>query len=48
VDVRKVIALARASALPEAQAKFDAATIGPRIDPSLESDAAADGAAEEE
>lgn len=37
LDVRKVIALARASALPEAQAKFDAATIGPRIDPTLAS-----------
>jgi hypothetical protein len=29
VDVKKVIALARASALPEAQKKFDEATIGP-------------------
>ncbi len=29
IDVEKVIALARASALPAAQAKFDAATIGP-------------------
>ena len=37
VDVRKVIALARAAALPEVQAKFDAETIGPRIDPALES-----------
>ena len=37
LDVRKVIALARASALPEAQAKFDAATIGPRVDPTLAS-----------
>lgn len=36
VDVRKVIALARASALPEAQKKFDEATIGPRIDPAVE------------
>jgi len=36
VDLRKVIALARASALPEVQAKFDEETIGPRIDPALE------------
>jgi len=36
VDVRKVIALARASALPEIQAKYDEETIGPRIDPALE------------
>ena len=36
VDVRKVIALARASALPEVQAKFDEEAIGPRIDPALE------------
>jgi hypothetical protein len=35
VDVRKVVALARASALPEAQKKFDEATLGPAIDPSL-------------
>jgi len=35
VDVEKVIALARKSALPDAQAKFDAATIGPRTDPTL-------------
>jgi hypothetical protein len=35
VDVRKVIALARASALPEIQAKFDEEAIGPRIDPAL-------------
>jgi hypothetical protein len=35
LDVRKVIALARASAPPEAQAKYDAATIGPRLDPVL-------------
>ena len=35
IDVRKVIALARLSALPEAQKKYDAAVIGPRIDPSL-------------
>lgn len=35
LDVRKVIALARASALPEAQAEYDAATIGPRLDPVL-------------
>jgi hypothetical protein len=32
--------LARASALPEIQAKFDAETIGPRIDPALEPAAA--------
>lgn len=36
VDVRKVIALARAAALPEVQAKYDEVTIGPRIDPALE------------
>ena len=35
VDVRKVIALARASALPAVQKKYDEATIGPRIDPAL-------------
>ncbi len=33
VDVKKVIALARASAIPEVQQKFDRATIGPRVDP---------------
>jgi len=37
VDVRKVIALARASSLPEVQDKFDTATIGPKIDPALAS-----------
>jgi hypothetical protein len=42
LDVRKVIALARASALPEAQAKYDAATIGPRIDPTMAKATAAD------
>jgi len=36
VDVKKVIALARASALPEAQKKFDEVTIGPRVDPAVE------------
>jgi len=35
VDVRKVIALARASALPEVQKKYDQTTIGPLIDPAL-------------
>jgi len=35
VDVRKVIALARAASPPEVQAKFDAETIGPRIDPAV-------------
>ena len=35
IDVRKVIALARASALPEVQKKFDQIVIGPAIDPSL-------------
>jgi hypothetical protein len=35
VDVKKVIALARASALPELQTRFDAATIGPMVDPAL-------------
>lgn len=37
LDVRKVLALARASALPEVQAQYDAATIGPRLDPALAS-----------
>ncbi|MCH5374540.1 MAG: hypothetical protein JJ992_11225, partial [Planctomycetes bacterium] len=46
VDVEKVVALARASALPEIQAKFDQATIGPRVDPALESEA--DGATDHE
>ncbi len=35
VDVKKVIALARASALPELQTQFDDATIGPMVDPAL-------------
>lgn len=35
LDVRKVLALARASANPATQKKFDAVTIGPRIDPAL-------------
>ena len=35
IAVRKVIALARASALAEVQKKYDEATIGPTIDPSL-------------
>ena len=47
VDVRKVIALARASALPEVQAKFDEETIGPRIDPALEPAAPEDEDSEE-
>lgn len=47
VDVRKVIALAEASALPEIQAKFDAETIGPRIDPALEPAAAEVNVSEE-
>jgi hypothetical protein len=36
VDAKKVIALARASAVPEVQRKFDGATIGPRVDPESE------------
>ncbi|MBC8354385.1 MAG: hypothetical protein H8E66_20510 [Planctomycetes bacterium] len=36
IDIRKVIALARASALPEVQKKYDEVTIGPAIDPKLE------------
>lgn len=39
VDVKKVIALARASAMPEIQSKFDAETIGPKLDPALEAPA---------
>jgi hypothetical protein len=35
VDVKKVIALARASALPELQARFDEEVIGPMIDPAV-------------
>ena len=42
VDVRKVIALARASALPEIQAKFDEEAIGPRLAPASEPAAAED------
>jgi len=38
VDVKKVIALARASAIPEVQRKFDSATIGPRVPPDTPSD----------
>ncbi len=47
VDVGKVLALARASALPEAQARFDAVNIGPRMDPALESRTVLAGAEEE-
>ncbi|MDA1054921.1 MAG: hypothetical protein O3C40_31240 [Planctomycetota bacterium] len=36
IDVRRVIALARASALPRVQQKYDETTIGPAIDPKLE------------
>jgi hypothetical protein len=35
VDVKKVIALARASALPELQTRFDEETIGPMVDPAV-------------
>jgi hypothetical protein len=35
LDVRKVLALARASALSEVQAKYDEAIIGPAMDPAL-------------
>ena len=35
IDVRKVVALAKKSALPFVQAKYDKAIIGPEIDPSL-------------
>jgi hypothetical protein len=35
LDVRRVIALARASALPKVQKKYDEATIGPAINPQL-------------
>jgi hypothetical protein len=38
VDVQKVVAAARASAIDEVQEKFDAATLGPRVDPALVSD----------
>jgi len=43
VDVRKVIALSRASSLPEVQKKFDDTTIGPKIDPALASTPVASG-----
>lgn len=49
IDVRKVIDLARLSALPEVQKKYDAVVIGPRLDPALtkaEDEAAAKAAAE--
>ncbi|MBP89332.1 MAG: hypothetical protein CMJ64_21900 [Planctomycetaceae bacterium] len=36
IDVRHVIALARASALPDVQKNYDEVTIGPAIDPKLE------------
>ena len=36
IDVRKVIALAEASALPAVQKKYDESTIGPKTDPSLD------------
>ncbi len=35
VDVKKVVALARASALPELQARFDRKVIGPKVDPAV-------------
>ena len=35
VDVKKVLALARASAMPKIQKKYDEATVGPRIDPAV-------------
>ena len=35
LDVRKVLALARASALPQNQSRFDKATIGPTVDPAV-------------
>jgi hypothetical protein len=38
IDVNKVIALARASAIPKLQRQFDKATVGPRVDPNAESD----------
>ncbi|NQU22910.1 MAG: hypothetical protein HQ567_16660 [Candidatus Nealsonbacteria bacterium] len=38
IDVRKVIALARASAMPDVQKKFDKIVIGPAIDPALTED----------
>lgn len=36
VDIRWVIDLARSSALPGIQQKFDQATIGPRVDPAVD------------
>ncbi len=48
VDVRKIIALARAAALPEIQEKFDRATIGPLMDPALESETDEPAGQEEE
>ncbi|MEO8493701.1 MAG: hypothetical protein ABI614_01420 [Planctomycetota bacterium] len=38
IDITHVIALARASALPEVQKKYDEVTIGSAIDPSLEAE----------
>jgi hypothetical protein len=38
VDVKTVIALARASAMPDVQQKFDKGTIGPRVGPVSESE----------
>lgn len=35
LDVKRVLALARESALPEVQAKYDEAVIGPAIDPTI-------------
>lgn len=35
IDVRKVIALARASAVPDVQKKYDQANIGPGLDPAV-------------
>jgi hypothetical protein len=35
LEVQKVLALARASALPEIQEKYDQAVIGPLIDPQI-------------
>jgi ABC-type polar amino acid transport system ATPase subunit len=36
LDVRQVIALARASAIPKVQKLYDGVTIGSAIDPKLE------------
>jgi hypothetical protein len=38
VDVRKVLDLAAAAALPQVQSKFEKSIIGPRLDPALSSD----------